>query len=51
MLTYIAANRKAVRAVHERIEERHARGNSPEVEDQRKASHAKLQAWLRQRVV
>jgi uncharacterized protein (DUF433 family) len=45
-LAHIAANREEVRAVHEQIEERHARGNLPEVEAKRKASHAKLQDWL-----
>jgi uncharacterized protein (DUF433 family) len=48
-LAYVAANRDAVRAVHEQIEERHARGNPPEVEAKREASRAKLQAWLKQR--
>lgn len=46
---YIDVNRDVVHEGHLRIEERNARGNSPEVEEKLKQSRAKMQAWLAQR--
>jgi uncharacterized protein (DUF433 family) len=41
-LDYIAAHRDEVMAEYQRILERHARGNPPEIEEKWRASHAKL---------
>jgi uncharacterized protein (DUF433 family) len=46
---YIEANRAAVVAVHNEIEERNARGNPPEVEAKLVITRAKMQAWLKER--
>ena len=46
---FINRNREYVAAGHEKIEERIARGNPPEVEAKRKESAEKLRAWLEQR--
>jgi uncharacterized protein (DUF433 family) len=48
-IEYIDQHKAEVHAVHERIEERNARGNPPEIEAKREASRAKLQAWLKER--
>jgi uncharacterized protein (DUF433 family) len=48
-LGYIDEHRAEVRAVHQRIEERIARGNPPEIEARRATSRASLQAWLNER--
>src|SRR5947207_2104894 len=48
-LRYIEENRQAVQAVHQRIEERNARGNPPEIQAKLEASRAKVQAWLAER--
>lgn len=46
---YIEQHRDYVLEGHRRIEERNARGNSPEVEEKLKLTRAKMQAWLAQR--
>jgi uncharacterized protein (DUF433 family) len=46
---YIEANRDYVHEGHQRIEERIARGNSPEVQQKQEESRRKVQAWLAQR--
>ena len=46
---YIEQNRDYVLEGHRRIEERNARGNSPEVEAKLKQTRANMQAWLAQR--
>jgi hypothetical protein len=46
---YIEENREFVHKGHLQIEERNARGNSPEVEEKLKQTRAKMQAWLAQR--
>jgi uncharacterized protein (DUF433 family) len=48
-IDYIAENREEVEAGHRKIEARNARGNPPEIEEKRKQSRAKMQAWLEQR--
>jgi uncharacterized protein (DUF433 family) len=45
-IRYIEAHKEEVMAVHRQIEERIARGNPPEVEAQRAATRARMQAWL-----
>jgi uncharacterized protein (DUF433 family) len=42
---YIEANRSAVMMVHRQIDERNARGNSPELQAKFAASRAKVEAW------
>jgi len=44
---YIAEHEDEVRDVHRRLEERNARGNSPEVESKLAQARAKRLAWLR----
>lgn len=44
LIRYIEEHRDAVMAVHQKIEERIARGNPPEIEEKLKHSHAKLLA-------
>ncbi len=44
LIRYIEEHKEEVMAVHRKIEERIARGNSPEVEAKLRASHAKLLA-------
>lgn len=46
---YIAEHRAEVEAVHNEIEGRNARGNTPEVEAKLAQSRAKLHAWLAER--
>jgi len=46
MRAYFAEHRDAVLVVHNEIEARNARGNSPEVEARRPAARAKLQAVM-----
>ena len=46
---YIELNHDYVLEGHRRVEERNARGNSPEVEEKLKQTRAKMQAWLAQR--
>src|SRR5438874_4738252 len=46
LLDYFEHHREAVLEWHNKIEERNARGNPPEVEEKLKASRAKLQAML-----
>lgn len=46
---FIEENREYVHEGHLRIEERNARGNSPEVEEKLKQTRAKMQAWFAQR--
>jgi uncharacterized protein (DUF433 family) len=46
---YIEEHKAEVMAVHQRIEERIARGNPPEVKAKLKATRAKMQAWLKER--
>lgn len=46
---YIDENRDVVHEGHLRIEERNARGNSPEVEEKLKQSRAKIEAWREQK--
>ena len=46
---YIEAHRDYVLEGHNRIEERNARGNSPEVRQKQEESRRKVQAWLAQR--
>jgi uncharacterized protein (DUF433 family) len=46
---YIEAHKEEVMAVHRRIEERHARGNPPEIEAKLAESRAKMRAWLEER--
>jgi uncharacterized protein (DUF433 family) len=48
-IQYIEEHKAEVMAVHQRIEERIARGNPPEVEAKLKATRAKMQAWLKER--
>ncbi len=48
-LKYIEENKAEVMAVHHEIEERNARGNPPAIEEMRKGSQAKMQAWLNER--
>jgi uncharacterized protein (DUF433 family) len=48
-IRYIDANRETVEAVHQRIEERNARGNSPEVEEKARQARQKMEAWLAER--
>lgn len=43
---YIELHRDEVHAVHEKIEARNARGNSPEVEAKMAATRVKIQSWL-----
>lgn len=46
---YIEANRDYVLEGHQRIEERSALGNSPEIRQKQEESRKKIQAWLAQR--
>ncbi|HUG90487.1 MAG TPA: DUF433 domain-containing protein [Planctomycetaceae bacterium] len=46
---FINRNREYVMAGHQKIEERIARGNPPEVEAQREKSAEKMRAWLEAR--
>ncbi len=46
---YIQENKEEVWRVHRQIEERHARGNPPEVEARLNESHAQLLAWLEEK--
>jgi uncharacterized protein (DUF433 family) len=46
---YIEANREYVMQVHRQIEDRNARGNSPDVEAKLKRTEARMQQWLRDR--
>jgi uncharacterized protein (DUF433 family) len=46
---YIEENKDFVLSVHREIEERHARGNPPQIEAKRQQSHAKVLAWLHDR--
>jgi uncharacterized protein (DUF433 family) len=48
-IEYIEAHKEEVMAVHRQIEERHARGNPPEVEAKLAQTRAKMQAWLKER--
>lgn len=48
-IKYIEEHKAEVMAVHQRIEERIARGNPPEVEAKLKATRAKMQAWRQER--
>jgi uncharacterized protein (DUF433 family) len=48
-IDFIEANREFVAEGHRRIEERNARGNSPEVEEKLKETRKRMQEWLRQR--
>lgn len=48
-LRYIEENKEEVLKVHRQIEERIARGNSPEIEAKREASRIKMEAWLKDR--
>jgi uncharacterized protein (DUF433 family) len=48
-IQYIEAHKAEVMAVHREIEERNARGNPPEIEEMRKQSRAKMEAWLNER--
>jgi uncharacterized protein (DUF433 family) len=46
---YIDARKDEVMSVHREIEERNASGNSPEIEEKQKQTHAKVEAWLNRR--
>ena len=46
---YIDAHREEVMEVHRRIEERNARGNTPEVDAKLQEAHAKRLAWMAER--
>jgi uncharacterized protein (DUF433 family) len=48
-IEYIEAHKEEVMAIHRQIEERHARGNPPEVEAKLVESRAKMRAWLEER--
>lgn len=48
-ISFIEANREFVAEGHRRIEERNARGNSPEVEEKLKETRRRMQEWKRQR--
>jgi uncharacterized protein (DUF433 family) len=48
-IEFISRNRDYVAAGHQKIEDRNARGNPPEVEAQREKSAEKMRAWLEQR--
>ena len=48
-IDYIDANREYVLEGHRRIEERNARGNSPEIEEKLRQSRARIEEWRRQR--
>ena len=45
---YIEAHKDALMAVHRQIEDRKARGNSPEIKAKLAKSRTKLQEWLKQ---
>ena len=49
LLAYFEEHREEVMAWHNKIEERNARGNPPEVEEKLKASREKFQALLAER--
>jgi uncharacterized protein (DUF433 family) len=44
-IAFIEANREFVAEGHRRIEERNARGNSPEVEEKLKETRKRMQEW------
>lgn len=46
---YINANREYVMQVHREIEERNARGNSPEIKAKLAESRKRMQAWLEEK--
>lgn len=46
---YVDANREYVMQVHREIEERNARGNSPEIEEKLSRTQARMQEWLGER--
>jgi uncharacterized protein (DUF433 family) len=46
LVRYMYDHHDEVMAVHNRIEERIARGNPPEVEEKMKQSEAKVRAWF-----
>jgi uncharacterized protein (DUF433 family) len=48
-IQYIEEHKAEVMEVHRQIEERHARGNPPEIKAQLQESHARLMAWLEER--
>lgn len=43
---FIEGNQEYVKGVHEQIEERNRRGNSPEIEARLVETRARMQAWL-----
>jgi uncharacterized protein (DUF433 family) len=46
---YINAHQPEVAAIHERIEQRNARGNPAEVEARRQATRARMKLWSKKR--